>query len=119
MTYTLKGILILFAAVVIASTTYAFASSSTLVPGSKGEGVGGISGYAVTNVTYQFNADPTKIDQVMFTLDSNAVTVKIELNDAAPTWYGCSLVTDKEWSCRTDGAPTQAANTLRVFAAGN
>jgi hypothetical protein len=119
MTHTLKGMLILFAAVVIASTTFAFASSSTRVPGSKGEGAGDISGYAVTNVTYQFNADPTRIDSVMFTLDSKAVTVKIKLNDTAPTWFSCSPVTGKDWSCRTDGASTQAANTLQVFAAGN
>jgi len=119
MTHTWKGMLILFAAVVIASTTFAFASSSTLSPGSRGEGAGGISGYTVTNIAYQFNTDPTRIDQVMFTLDSNAVTVKIKLNDAVSTWYSCAPVTGKDWSCQTDGATTQAASTLRVFAAGN
>ena len=111
--------LILFAAIVIASTTFAFASSSTRLPGSKGEGAGGISGYNVTNVTYQFNADPTRIDSVMFTLDSNALTVKIKLNATASTWYTCSLVTGRDWSCRTVGAATQAADTLQVFAASN
>ena len=110
---------ILFAAVVIASTTFAFASSSTRVPGSKGEGAGDISGYNVTNVTYQFNADPTRIDSVMFTLDSNAVTVKIKLNDTVASWYTCSLVTGRDWSCWTEGASTQAADTLQVFAASN
>jgi hypothetical protein len=99
--------------------TFAFASSSTQVPGNKGEGAGGISGYAVANVTYQFNADPTKIDSVMFTLDSNAVTVKVKLNDTVATWYTCSLVTGREWNCRTDGATTQAASALQVFAASN
>lgn len=119
MTHTSKLLFILFAAIIIASTTFAFASSSTLLPGSKGEGAGGISGYTVANITYQFNADPTRIDSVGFTLDSNAVSVKIKLDDSVSTWYSCSPVTGKDWSCQTDGATTQAATTLQVFAAGN
>lgn len=119
MTPTLKGMLILFAAIVIASTTFAFASSSTCLPGRKGECAGGISGYTVTIITYQFNADPTRIDSVVFTLDSNAETVKTNLIDAVSTWYNCSPLPGKKWSCQTDGATTQSANTLRVFAVSN
>ena len=119
MTHTIKGMLILFAAIVIASTTFAFASASTLVPGRRGEGAGGISGYTVTNIAYQFNADPTMIDSVIFTLDSNAVTVKIKLNGSTSSWYNCSPLTGNDWVCQTNGATTQAADTLIVFAAGD
>jgi hypothetical protein len=119
MTHTSKLILIMFAAIVIASTTFASASSKTLAPGMRGEGAGGISGYEVSNIAYHLNTDPTRIDSVLFTLDAIATTVKIKLNDSVSTWYACSPVTGNDWICQTDGATTQAADKLTVFAAGN
>jgi hypothetical protein len=119
MTHISKLMLIVFAAIVIASTTFAFASSKTLAPGMKGEGVGGISGYEVSNIAYHLNTDPTRIDSVLFTLDAFATTVKIKLNYSVSTWYACSPVTGNDWICQTDGATTQTADKLTVFAAGN
>jgi hypothetical protein len=111
--------LIAFAAIVIASTTFAFASSKTLTPGVKGEGAGGISGYEVSNITYHLNPDPTRIDSVGFSLDGSADSVKIKLNNSVSNWYACAPLTGNDWNCQTDGATTQAADKLTVFATGN
>jgi len=119
MTHTSKLMIIVFAAIVIASTTFASASSKTFVPGLRGEGSGGISGYEVTNIAYHLNTDPTRIDSVLFTLDTFATTVKIQLNDSVSTGYACSPVTGNDWICQTDGATTQSVDKLTVFAAGN
>jgi hypothetical protein len=119
MTHTFKVLLVVFAVVVIASTTYAFASTNTLLPGKTGEGSGAVSGYSVTNIAYHLNADPTSIDSVSFTLDSTAATVKIKLNDSASTWYDCSVVTGNDWICQTAGVTTLSVDTLRVIATSN
>jgi hypothetical protein len=118
MTHMFKGMLIAFLTIVIASATYAFASSSSF-PTARGEGAGAVSGYSVSNVTYQFNADPTRIDSVSFLLDGQATSVKVKLSDTATTWYACTAQAGNAWTCRTDGALTQSAETLRVFASGN
>jgi hypothetical protein len=119
MTHTIKGMLLLVTTIIIASTTFAFASSSTFIPGKRGEAAGGISGYSVANITYQFSADPSKIDSVLFTLDSLAATVKIKLNDKVSPWYNCAHLSGNNWICQTEGASTLSADTLRVFATSN
>ena len=119
MTHTSKLMLIVFAAIVIASTTLAFASSQTLPRGAKGEGSGGISGYEVSNITYHLNPDPTRIDSVGFSLDSFADSVIIKLNNSVSSWYTCAPLTGNDWNCQTAGATTQAADKLTVFATGN
>lgn len=116
MTHTYKLILGLFAAVVIGCTTYAFASESTLLSGSKGEGSGNLSGYSVTNIAYHLNTDPTNIDSVSFTLSGPAAAVKIKLNDSASAWYTCSIVNDYDWICQTAGATALSVDILRVIA---
>ena len=119
MTHTLKGTILLFAAVIIASTTYALASDNTRFPGARGEGAGGISGYSVSNINYQTSTDPTQIDSVKFTLDANATTVKIKLNNSASAWYTCNPMGGNDWVCQTTGATILSAENLEVFAAGN
>jgi hypothetical protein len=118
MTHTWKALIILLAAIIIASTTHALASDNTLGSVGRGEGAGSISGYSVSNITYRFASDPTKIDSVIFTLDGNASSVKIKLNDSASNWYPCSLMGGHDWNCQTTGATIKSAETLRVFAAG-
>ena len=118
MTHTYKLVLGLFAAVIIASTTYAFASNNTLLPGTRGEGVGDTSGYAVTDIAFNLNADPTRIDSVAFRLDGPAATVKIKLDDSS-TWYACSNVTGDNWICQTEGVSLESVTQTRVIANSN
>jgi hypothetical protein len=119
MTHTYKFILGVFASVVIASTTYAFASENTLLPGEKGEGSGSLSGYSVTNIAFNLNADPTRIESVTFTLSEPAATVKIKLNDSASSWYACSSVTGNDWICQTAGAAIHSTDLMQVIASSH
>jgi hypothetical protein len=116
MTHTWKFLLAVFAIVVMASTTYAFASANTFLPGTRGEGVGSLSGYAVTNIAFGLNANPAYIDSVSFTLDKTAASVKISLDASGSDWYACSYVAGRDWNCQTPGESLKSADQVRVIA---
>jgi hypothetical protein len=104
----LRNFKVLFVIVVIAVisvASYAFAAANTGIPDSKaGEGVGVVSGYAISAITYEFNAsDPSKIDAVTFTTDALATVVNIKLVTAGSTWYACDdgASSGVDWTCDT------------------
>jgi archaellin len=106
------------AAVLVAAGAYAFTASNT-VPGSNaGSGSGTISGYAVSNVAYTLDSDPSKIDAVTLTLDKTAGTVKIQLDTVAGDWYACTNTSGNDWSCDTTSpqATVTPADKLTVVA---
>jgi hypothetical protein len=116
MTHTIKVLIVVFAVIIVASTTYVFASANTLLPGKAGEGAGSASGFTVSNVTYHLGADPSSVESVSFTMDSNATLVKIKLNDSSSIWFNCAPGTGNEWTCRTPGVTTRSVEILRVVA---
>ena len=115
----LRSFKVLFVIVVIAVisvASYAFAAANTGIPNVKaGEGVGTVSGYAISAVTYTFNAsDPSKIDSVAFTTDALATVVKIKLVTAGSTWYACDdgASSGVDWTCDTTvGTQATVADT--------
>jgi hypothetical protein len=96
----------------------AFASEYTRPSPIGGEGLNAISGYAVTNVGYHSNSDPTRIDSVSFTLNSPANLVKIKLVESQSQWYNCHPFRGNDWVCDTTGASMQSADQLTVVASG-
>ena len=122
-----KVLLIALVVLVLAASSYAFAASITGIPTSKaGTGSGAVSGYAVSAVTYAFNAsDPTKLDSVTFTLDGVATQAKIQVDTVANAWYTCvdldAAAANNVWSCDTDATPgpqatAAAMDTLTIVA---
>lgn len=106
--------------VISASATYAFASNGTGLPATGGDGLSGISGYEMSNVTYSFNAsDAGKIDFVSFKLNAAAASVRIKLVSSETNWYNCVALGNNNWTCNTNGATTASANQLRLVAMGN
>jgi len=97
-------------------------TAANSVPATKaGDGSNTITGYTVTSVHYTLNGtDPSKVDQVAFTVDSTPVagsTLKAQLV-AGGSWYSCSnsgtAVTCATTSPQATVAPTDA---LRVVIA--
>jgi len=112
-----QAMLLAFIAVILASTGYAFAATNTVTPDTGGDGATTVSGYTVTNVSYNLNAsDPSRVDSTSFTLSANARTVSIKLSDAGSTWYSCTALNANDWSCNTPGATTASIDQLRVIA---
>ena len=104
---------------VISTITYAFASTNTGNFDPAGHGAEMISGYVVTNVTYQLGIDPSKIASTSFTLSAPAVKVLIQLSDAQTNWYNCVNVSGNDWTCDTNNTSLKSANELQVIALGN
>ena len=95
-----KVLLFVLAVLVLAGSAYAFAASNTIEASSVGSGVSTVSGYAVTNVVYNFATnDPTQVSSIEFDLDKAAGTVKIQLDATAVTgdtdwdWTTCVVAT--------------------------
>jgi hypothetical protein len=78
--------------------TYAFANTVTFsasVPRA-GDGSTAVSGFDVTGITFNLNADPSIVDSVTLVVDSDPTgssTMQIELVASSGTWYTCSNVT--------------------------
>jgi hypothetical protein len=104
---------------IVATASYAFASSN-LGPGSgQGDGAAAISGYIVGDVHYTLAADdPTQMIAVSFSLTGadEPQTVKAALGSG---WLECLPSTAaQQWSCAVPGGVAVAAVTaLRVVAA--
>ena len=119
-----KVLLLVLVVIVIAGSAYAFAASLTGIPTSKaGTGSGTVSGYAVSAVAYTFNADPTKLDSVTFTLDGVATFAQIEVDSVGGVWYDCvdadGASAGNVWTCNTTvGTQATAAemDTLTIVA---
>jgi hypothetical protein len=102
----------------IVAGTFAFTAANT-VPGTHaGDGSGVVSGYTVTNVHYNLNANPVTIDSVAFTVDAippAGSTMKVQLVPAG-TWYDCTNAA-AVLTCTTTGQTVVPVTTLRVVIA--
>ena len=122
----LKVGLLVLVLVVIAGSTYAFAASNTIEASSVGSGVSSVSGYAVTNVVYNFAAgDPTQVTSIEFDLDKAAGTVMVQLDSTAVTgdtdwdWAPCTIST-LHVTCTPAGTLlTTSIKNLNVAASSN
>lgn len=120
-----RGLRAVIAALVVAFLTFAGSSAltaSNTVPDSQaGDGAGSITGYTVTNVSYDLNAtNPQNIDEVTFDLDSTPATgseIEVRLDSSTSTWYSCTFV-GTAVTCDTTGTVIAVADAdeLRVVA---
>jgi hypothetical protein len=112
-------ILLFIIALFIVTATNAFAAANTVPESKAGDGSGDVSGFTVSAVHYGLGANPTEIDSVTFTLDSEPVsgsTIKIRLVSSGSTWYTCTNDTT-EVTCVTTGATVSPSNSLEVVVA--
>jgi hypothetical protein len=109
----------LIAVGIVSGAAYAFTASNTVPVSYAGDGSGAISGYTASSITYTLNGTtPTNIDQVAFTLDHAATTVKARLVSGG-TWYACSVSGGTSVTCNTTvgvQATAAAVNNLEVLA---
>ncbi|MFH2038076.1 MAG: hypothetical protein ABIJ65_01440 [Chloroflexota bacterium] len=112
--------IILLIAIVVSTSTYAFAAANTVPTSKAGAGSGAISGYTVSNVHYNLNAtNPSTIDSITFTLDSApkaGSTIKIKLVSAGSTWYVCTNISTAV-TCSSLSVSVVSVNTLEVVIA--
>jgi hypothetical protein len=114
----IKGFLLILVVSIITSVSFIFASSNTGLNNKGGEGTGSISGYVVSNIEYELGVNPEILQEVKFTLDSPATTVRVNLVSSTSNYYPCTTVSGNQWSCLLTSLPVAVKDTdaLRVIA---
>jgi len=117
--YRIVALLVL--AVVLSAATYGFAAANTINETYAGEGEGEISGYVVSNVTYNLNSTtPNSFTNVSFDMvndDGGAVTAATEvyagIGDGSSTdWVTCSPGSTYDYDCALGTVGISVANAL-------
>jgi hypothetical protein len=98
-----KVILAVLVVLVLAGAAFAFAASNNVTNSSAGSSANTVSGYDITKLAYNLNADPTYVDTITFTVTPQdtekgvaATVAKLQTADSG-NWKDCTLVagTDK------------------------
>ncbi len=104
-------------ALILGVAAYGFAAGNTVPDTGMGDGAGTISGYAVSNIGYELDADRDNITKVSFDLSGSVPATKVEaqLIDGGD-WFDCTNTGGSTWECAVSGVTTAAATQLRVVA---
>jgi len=95
---------------------HAFASSNTGAPAG-GEGAGLISGWDVSNISYQPSSDPARVMGVGFDLNSPARNVSVKLVSNDSNYYQCANTGAYHWQCDlASGVNISSMDEVRVIA---
>lgn len=116
---TRRRLLILLLGAALFPVGSAYTASNTFAGGSAGQGAGGVSGYAVSNIHFTADAaDPTRIAGVSFAIAPAAATsVEVQLSPGTP-WFMCTNAGGSV-TCATPSEPAVASATaLNVVASG-
>jgi hypothetical protein len=117
--FKLLRVLILgFIVSVIVSAMNGQASSETNQYPSRGEGVGLVSGYAISDVHYHLGDDPTYISAVEFELDKPASQVMIGFDNPSNHFFICLNSSGDDWICEVNDVELSDVYKLQVIATG-
>jgi hypothetical protein len=102
----------------LSAGTYAFTASNTVAATRAGDGNAAVTGFDVTNVTYNPSAaDPTLLASYEFDLDGVATVVNAKPLSTQAVYDSCTNTSGNHWSCPATAATTIASlDNLRVVA---
>ena len=122
--FQVKTIAILFVGLITMASVYAFAAANVVPTSGAGDGSEVISGYTVSNVTYDTNddGDPSTLDEVTFDLAASSgagtpTEVFAQVDASSPSWFTCAAGTPPSWACTITSTLTVDADKLTVVAA--
>lgn len=112
---SIKILIIVVAALALASVATAFAAANTVPPTKAGDGNAAISGYIISSVHYVLASPPTTITSLTFNVDSapvagSTITVKLVTGGS---WYTCTNV-GTAVTCAIPGLTVLSVDNLQV-----
>ena len=116
---TKKFLGVIMAVGIIAAGTYAFTAANTVPDTKAGIDSGTISGFDITNVTYDNTLDPESIATYSFDLDAAATRVDAKIDASQLTYDTCVNTLANSWTCTANGllgVDTLDADELTVVA---
>jgi len=116
-----RNLVVLGLLVIIAGAVYGFAAANTVKESAAGDGEGDISGYTITNISYDLDADdPSLLDSVSFNVavaDTDAGAATEVAAQIAGEWFTCANAGGTTFDCAIGGAVSVLnAEILRVVA---
>ena len=112
----LKSILITLVVVLVSSAFLGQASAEAMAIPVRGEGVGEISGYTITNLHYRLAEDPSMVSGVDFDLDGPASEVLISFDSPLKVGFRCSNPDGYHWVCELDAVKTGEVTKINISA---
>jgi hypothetical protein len=101
----------------LSAGTYAFTASNTVAATRAGDGNAAVTGFDVTNVTYNPAADPTLLASYEFDLDGVATVVNAKPLSTQLAYDSCTNTVGNHWTCpATSGTTIASLDNLRVVA---
>ncbi len=109
--------------VILATAGFGFAAGNTVDPSRAGDGEGAITGFDITDITYDVNTtNPSMLSTVSFTVNNGSVVpsdVWVTLVDGSTTWDDCTAASGAsmpaDFTCAVNVAVVDA-DLLRVVA---
>ncbi len=113
--YRYRILILIVLTLVLGTASYGFAAGNTVPAGVAGEGMGVISGYTVSSVTYLLDSSlPTQFDSVAFTLSANASDVYVGIGNGVTTyWTGCAGG-PTNFTCDISGSTVSVAAAIEL-----
>jgi hypothetical protein len=97
----------------------AFASSNSGVE-ALGEGAAPISGWVVSDISYQLSDNPSFVRSVTFDLDAPAKNVSVKLNSGTNEFAACMNISRYHWQCSFHaGIQVSSMDEFRLVAVDN
>lgn len=122
--FKVKNLVLFMLTLIVSAGVYAFAAANIVPESGAGDGTGAISGYTVTNVTYDTNddGDPATLDEVTFDIAATAgasapTEVFVEVDAGTDNWFNCADGGGGSWNCTITSTNTVDADALNVVAA--
>jgi hypothetical protein len=85
-----------------------------------GEAAVAVSGWAISNIDYQYADDPSLLRSVTFDLDAPAEQVAVKLNASSTEFAACTNVGEFHWQCSfSTGVKLSSMDEFRVIAVGD
>jgi hypothetical protein len=105
-------------ALILGVSAYGFAASNTVPATGMGDGSGTISGYTISDITYELDGTHSNITAVSFEVAGSVPPTKVEAQlVSGGNWFACDNGgSGSRYSCAVTGVTTAAANQLRVVA---
>lgn len=113
----LFGFILFLGAIVFPVSAFASSNSGA---GISGEGASPISGWTVSNISYQIADNSSLVNGVTFDLDAPAKNVSVKLNSQVNQFTSCTNISMYHWQCSFgEGVQVSSMDEFRVIAVGN